>query len=139
LKKIRKLLEEHQLKCEKAGKFVEAELAKQRVIQFKKLEEDKALMEIKKRHADMKIQVENEQKEELENFNQKWDNDFYNLNFQYGEAEKKLGADHDSEMNAIIEEFNAKYPEIPKPSAELLNLNKVIDSLVKQKEYSIII
>jgi hypothetical protein len=48
----RKLLQEHQLKCEKSGKFVEAELAKQRVAQFKKIEEDKMLIKTKKLHEE---------------------------------------------------------------------------------------
>lgn len=43
----RKILEEHQLKCEKEGKFVEAEMARQRVNQLKKIEEDKLFLEKK--------------------------------------------------------------------------------------------
>jgi hypothetical protein len=37
-------------KCEKSGKFVEAELAKQRVAQFKKVEQEKLLKETKRIH-----------------------------------------------------------------------------------------
>lgn len=49
---LSKILEEHQDKCEKSGKFVEAEMAKQRVAQFKKIEEDKLLNETKRNHED---------------------------------------------------------------------------------------
>lgn len=38
------------------------------------------------------------------------------------------------EMNNTIEVFNKEYPEVPKPSAELLNLNKILDNLKKQRE-----
>jgi hypothetical protein len=47
-----KLLEEHQDKCEKSGKFVEAEMAKQRVTQFKKIEEEKLLSDTKRTHEE---------------------------------------------------------------------------------------
>ena len=47
-----KILEEHQDKCEKSGRFVEAEMAKQRVAQFKKLEEEKLLNETKRTHEE---------------------------------------------------------------------------------------
>jgi hypothetical protein len=43
-------LEEHQANCEKDGKFVEAELTKQKILQLKKVEADKVMNEIKKRH-----------------------------------------------------------------------------------------
>jgi hypothetical protein len=47
----RKILEEHQNSCEKAGKFVEAEIAKQKIIQLKKIEEEKVVIDIKQRYA----------------------------------------------------------------------------------------
>jgi hypothetical protein len=50
--KFSKILEEHQDKCEKSGRFVEAEMAKQRVAQFKKLEEEKLLNETKRTHEE---------------------------------------------------------------------------------------
>ena len=53
----RKILEEHQDKCEKNGKFVEAEMAKQRVAQFKKLEEEKLLNETKRTHEEQARQI----------------------------------------------------------------------------------
>jgi hypothetical protein len=48
-------LEDHQNTCEKEGKFVEAELAKQKVVQFKKVEYDKLLNETKRLHQEQVI------------------------------------------------------------------------------------
>lgn len=49
------LMQEHQLNCVKIGNFIEAELAKQRVIQLKKIQEKKQYTEAKKRqHVDKK-------------------------------------------------------------------------------------
>jgi hypothetical protein len=47
-----KILEEHQDSCEKLGKFVEAEIAKQKVIQFKQLEKDKLIMDTKRQYEE---------------------------------------------------------------------------------------
>ena len=44
------LMQEHQLNCVKIGNFIEAELAKQRVIQLKKIQEKKQYTEAKKNH-----------------------------------------------------------------------------------------
>jgi len=45
-------LEEHQQKCESQGRFVEAEMAYQRVKQFKKIVETKEIIELKASHHD---------------------------------------------------------------------------------------
>ena len=39
------LMKEHQMNCVKAGNFIEAELAKQRVIQLKKIQDKKLFKE----------------------------------------------------------------------------------------------
>jgi hypothetical protein len=41
---------------------------------------------------------------------------------------------HNSDMNSLIEKFNKEYPEAKKPSAELLNLYKILENLKRQME-----
>lgn len=127
-------MEEHQLKCEKEGKFVEAELAKQRVIKFKKLEEEKLLNETKDRHDEIRAQVEQDQKEELEKFNAQWDNDFYEMNSRFTAQEEAMKEEQQKELQNLIDNLNSNQEENPKPSVELLNLNKILEQLVKKKE-----
>ena len=43
------LMHEHQMNCVKNGNFIEAELARQRVIQLKKIQDKKQLIQTKKR------------------------------------------------------------------------------------------
>jgi hypothetical protein len=50
--KYSKILEDHQDNCEKSGKFVEAEMSKQRVAQLKKVEQEKLLSETKRTHEE---------------------------------------------------------------------------------------
>ena len=49
---FRKILEDHMNKCENQGRFVEAEMAFQRIKQFEKIIEAKELIELKASHRD---------------------------------------------------------------------------------------
>jgi hypothetical protein len=78
--------------------------------------------------------LEFSQREELQRFNEKSDEDFYELNEKYTNLEKNLRSQHEIEINAFIENFQQTYPQVCKPSVEILNLNKVLENLIKQKE-----
>ena len=78
--------------------------------------------------------MEREQKEELERFNEKWDQDFFELTTRFNEQEAKMKETHYNEMQEKIEEFEKTYHPNPKPSAEVLNLNKLLEQAVKIKE-----
>jgi hypothetical protein len=56
------------------------------------------------------------------------------LTKKYAEIEKNLKDNHNNELNSVIEKFHKEYPDAPKPSAELLNLNKILENLKKQRE-----
>ncbi len=120
-------------------------MAKQRVIQFKKIEEDKLLNETKRTHEEQvifyfhiiqKLILEREQREELDRFNERWDQEFYEMNTRFNNQEQKLQEIHKNEMTEKLEEFEKSYPQYPKPSNEVLNLNKILEQAVKIKEYS---
>ena len=123
-----------QLKCEQAGRFVEAEMARQKVIQFKKLEEEKKIMELKKFHAEQKSKIDIEYKEELDMFNQDWDQRFAELNERYESLQINLNEKFQKEVEDNIADFEQKYPAQPKPPIEMLNLQKMLEQAVKQKE-----
>jgi hypothetical protein len=132
--KSRKLLEEHQTKCESGGRFVEAEMAKQRVNQFKKIENQKLLRELKQGQDNRKKQMEEEHKIELDTFNEDQDRKLFELNEKYEEDQKNMMDAHESEIAVKTEEFNREFPVEPKYSTEYLNLTKILEGLVKQKE-----
>jgi hypothetical protein len=48
--------------------------------------------------------------------------------------ETNLRSQHDIELNTFIENFQESYPQVSKPSVEILNLNKVLENLIRQKE-----
>lgn len=119
-------------------------MAKQRVAQFKKIEEDKLLNETKRTHEEQvkfsnnfifqKITLEREQKDELDRFNERWDQEFYEMSAKFNEQENKLREMHDMELTEKLEEFEKNYPQFPKPCNEVLNLNKILEQAVKLKE-----
>jgi hypothetical protein len=129
-----KLLEEHQAKCEEGGRFVEAEMAKQRVSQFKKIENQKLLKELKVNHENRKKQLEEEFNIELQTFNEDQDKKFLDMDDRYQEEQKRTLDRHEKEINEKTEEFNKEFPVLPKFSTEYLNMNKILEGLVKQKE-----
>ena len=89
-------------------------MAKQRVSQFKKIENQKLLKELKVSQENKKKQIDEEHKKELENFNDEMDRKLYDLNERYEEDQKALFNQHENEINARTEEFNKEYPLIPK-------------------------
>ena len=134
-----KILEEFMNKSEKEGKFVEAELAKQRIIQLNKIKDKKNLKEAKIRHFQEKEDLEASQKEELNQFNMKMDKEFYDLSNDYQEKQKQLQQTHEDELKKFQEDFESKNINIaPKPKSDLIAANKKLDLFVKKKEYKIL-
>ena len=78
--------------------------------------------------------MEIQQKEELQKYNEQSDQKFQALSKKYSDLEKNLRDQHNNEMNSMIEKFHKDYPDTPKPSAELLNYNKILENLKKQRE-----
>ena len=127
-------MEEHQAKCEVGGRFVEAQMAKQRVSQFKKIENQKLLKELKLGHNNKRKQTEEEHKIELDTFNEEMDKKLFDLNERYEEDQRNINDQHEKEINSKTEEFNKEYPLVPKFSTEYLNFTRILEGLVKQKE-----
>ena len=134
-----KLLEEFMNKSEKEGKFVEAELAKQRIIQLNKVKDKKNLKDAKIRHLQEKEELELSQKEELNQFNMEMDKQFYDLSNKFQEMQKQLEQNHEDELKKFQEDYEAKNSNLnPKPTSDLIAANKKLDLFVKKKEYKIL-
>lgn len=108
-------------------------MAKQRVNQFKKIENQKLLKELKFKQENKKIQIEEEHRIELDNLNEEMDRKLFDLNERYEDDQKNINVEQEKEVGIITEEYN-RDPQLPKNSTELLNLNKILEGLVKQKE-----
>ncbi len=129
------ILEEHQLKCEKEKKFVDAEIAKQKVIQLKQVEKEKILHDIKEHHNIEMIDYESAKKQTFDEFNFQWSENFNQLLEKFKEFEYKLSEQQKVEINEKIEEIEKKFIPIVKPTSEILNLEKILNGLIRHKEY----
>lgn len=70
----------------------------------------------------------------MQKYNEQTDEKYAAMTKKYAEMEKNLKEQHTNEMNSMVEKFHKEYPEAPKPSTELLNLNKILENLKKQRE-----
>ena len=127
-------MEEHQLDCEQSGNFIEAELARQRVIQLKKIKEKEDYKDARRRQTKEKDELLSKQRDELKEFNKKMDYQYAELMSKFDQMKKDLEIKHEGELQDFIENFENNYPTEPKISNELANAKKQLEYYVKQKE-----
>jgi hypothetical protein len=137
-------LERLQDKCAKENKFVEAELCKQRIEYFKNLEKEKLLENLKERHRKAvrfffyKIdQLDIEKKEELDKFNEKQDEEYFKLRDKFEAMETSIREKQLKEYDAKkLEIENEISNSVAKPSCEAIQLNAILENLIKMKEFT---
>jgi len=128
------LMREHQMNCVKNGNFIEAELAKQRVIQLKKMLDKKELIEAKKRQkADKKIFQINKQ-QEINNTKKDLDEKYAEEITKLEESLSELKQRQEKELKEYFVEFEKNYPTEIKPSNELFSKRRQLDYYVKNEE-----
>jgi hypothetical protein len=129
------ILEHHCKDCEAQGKYVEAEMAKNRIKELKEQKKQMDLDELQTRQQNENIELEETHILEFNNFNQEWDkrmNEFQMHSSQLIKAlEEKHIQQHEEYRNGLEEKIPVKF----KPSPELLNLKKIQGNLARQKEY----
>ena len=119
-----------------SGKYVEAEMAKNRIAELKENKKQKELDELNIRQQNDQLELEETHIMEFNQFNQQWDqrmNEFQ----QHGHGLlKAMEERHISELDDYSSELDKSLPNIFKPSAELLNMRKIQLNLAKQKNYA---
>lgn len=107
------VLIEHQRNCEKAGKYVEADLAKAKINELKNELDKKRKNDIKNRHLQEKMGVDQAHLDEFNKFNEFWDKKMSEFDEEASKIEKEL-------MNRQAEEYQKIYEELEKVGAEIL-------------------
>jgi hypothetical protein len=129
------ILEEHRKNCENEGKYVEAEIAKNRLEELKLHEENRRVEALRSRQIAERLGVEEAHMLEFQQFNQRWDKKMEEYEQNATQLAENAKARHAQELR----EFQAKLlssPLKPKFSKELLNLRKIQEHLAKQRDYS---
>ena len=128
------LMREHQMNCVKAGNFIEAELAKQRVIQLKKIKEKKEYNETKRRQSvDMKNFMSLKDKE-LRQFKKEFNNKYAEEITKLEDLLDELRKKHEQELNEYFTNFEKNYPKELKPSNELIEKQRQLEYYIKTEE-----
>ncbi|KAF4028913.1 hypothetical protein GN244_ATG19386 [Phytophthora infestans] len=128
------ILEEHRKNCERQGKYVEAEIAKNRLEELKVHEETRRREAMRSRQIAERLGVEEAHMLEFQQFNQVWDRkmDEYERNVE--ELVVNMREKHKSELLEFQQKLLEKNQK-PKFSKDLLNLRRIEEHLARQKDY----
>ncbi|CAD8049387.1 unnamed protein product [Paramecium sonneborni] len=129
------ILYDHQKSCEKAGKYLEADLAKKRLAELKKELDSKNKGDVKDRHCSEKQEIEKAHLDEFNQFNTFWDQKMIEFDQEAQKVKEQTLQRHEDELRQFSEELENSIPVKPKDSAELLALRKTEEQLAKQENY----
>lgn len=68
-------------------------------------------------------------------FNVEMDKNYSELEKKFSDMKEKMISLQKKEIEDKIYDFNKHFPHIPKPSSNILNYQKILKGLVKQKQY----
>ena len=126
---------DYEERMNKEGKFIEANLANQKISELKRTRDLKMIKAAENRQIEEKNVLENKQYNELNQFNEEMDEKFKQLNDKFALLQSQLFDKHQNEIKQFIEQFeNETTRTTPKPSKELITLNKQMDLYAKKKE-----
>ena len=129
------ILEEHRKNCEKQGKYVEAEIAKNRLEELKLHEENRRREAMRSRQIAERLGVEEAHMLEFQQFNIVWDKKMAEYEHHAQELVEAMKERHASELRDFQSTLLQKQQR-PKFSRELLNLRRIQEHLAKQKDYT---
>uniref|UniRef100_A0A7S2SB13 Uncharacterized protein n=1 Tax=Rhizochromulina marina TaxID=1034831 RepID=A0A7S2SB13_9STRA len=129
------ILEEHRKNCERQGKYVEAEIAKNRLEELKLHEENRRKEAMRSRQLAERLGVEEAHMLEYQQFNMDWDRKMGEYETHANELVEAMRERHKAELREFQESLLQKQQR-PKFSRELLNLRRIQEHLAKQKDYT---
>lgn len=129
------ILTEHQKKCEEEGKYVEAEMAHNRIKELKEQLKQREENELQYRHQNDLYELEETHITEFNNFNEEWDKRMNEFQVHSAQLIQSLEEKHEKELKSHREELEQKMGDTYKKSPELLSMISMQKNLAKQKEY----
>jgi len=128
------LMKEHQMNCVKAGNFIEAELAKQRVIQLQKIQEKKEYNEALGRQGIDRKNFNGLKDKELKEFKKEFNNKYAEEITKLEDMLDALKKKHEEELSEYFTNFEKNYPKELKPSNDLIEKQKQLEYYIKTEE-----
>jgi hypothetical protein len=130
------ILEEHRRNCEKQGKYVEAEIAKNRLEELREHEENRRREAMRSRQIAERLGVEEAHMLEFQQFNALWDKRMAEFEQKSADLLQAMRERHQAEINEYLRQLQQEPLKRPKFSKELLNLRRIQQTLAKQKQYA---
>lgn len=134
--KLIRLLEEHRLKCQEEGNYVEADLCARKLDILRRKEESRRKDALKIRQRTEKSRLEDANSNMVCQFNVMWGKEVEQFEAQSQELESSMRERHALEFREFQRALESEPKKHPKFSRELLNLRKIQETLAKQKEYT---
>lgn len=119
------VLEEHRKQCEMEGKYVEAEMAKNRIEELKVQDFNRRREQLIFDQAREREEVEQAHLMEYQDFNKRWDEALAQMEAQDQQAIRALEERHIRDLEENRQMLEQKLPLTFKLSAELLNLKTI--------------
>jgi len=129
------ILEEHRKNCERQGKYVEAEIAKNRLEELRVHEENRRREAMRSRQIAERLGVEEAHMLEFQQFNLMWDKRMQDFEDNSQEQLKNLKRRHKEELADWQKQVISKAQRKVKFSKDLLNLRSIEKTLAAQKQY----
>ena len=115
------MLEDHRTTCEREGKYVEAEMAKNRITELKQQDYDRRFQELVFNQTQQREECEQAHIKQYQEFNQQWDEDLLQTQKEDAQALGELENRHTAEIETNRQVLGDKLPLHFKFSSELLN------------------
>lgn len=122
-------------KCEKEERFEEAATARDRILKLKRIENKRVLQDLELKQGEDLHELEGLRDSEISRLKEELDGQTSLIKENKEASIINLNAKHSTENEALIEAFEAKYPNQPKFSPEVLNLQKIMDGHIKNRQY----
>ncbi|CAM9879227.1 unnamed protein product [Chrysoparadoxa australica] len=129
------ILEEHRRNCERQGKYVEAEIAKNRLGELKLHEENRRKEAMRSRQIAERLGVEEAHMLEFQQFNMVWDKKMADFEVHAEEIVRAMRERHEGELRDFQRKLLQQQPR-PKFSRELLDLRRIQERLAKARDYA---
>lgn len=129
------LVYEHQKLCQKKGKYLEADLAKKKLVELKAQLQSRVKAEMRERHRAELQEVEKAHREEFAQFNGHWDAKMAQCEAEALQVDAETRARHGEEMRGFQEEVERSLGPKPRETPEMINLRRIEESLAKVESY----
>jgi len=130
-----KILDEHRQSCEQEGKYVEAEMAKNRINELKIQDYERRMATKLMQQAQQREDCEQAHIKQYQQFNQ-WDEDLLQTQQEDSQALAELEDRQTKEIENNRQILEENLPLTFKYSAELLNKQKIQAQFAKQRDYA---